>query len=121
MSKLVIREVNTGVKFDLKASNGEVIATSEVYGSRAGCVKGAQSFCRTAATENVEDQTVGDKVLTHPKYEVYKDKAGEYRFRLRARNGKIVAVSEGYATRQGCLEGIECVRRNAPTGVLEEK
>ena len=120
MSKLVIREVNTGVKFDLKASNGEVIATSEVYGSRAGCVKGAQSFCRTAATENVEDQTVGDKVLTHPKYEVYKDKAGEYRFRLRARNGKIVAASEGYHTKAACEHGIQSVRKNAEAATFEE-
>ena len=119
MSKLVIREVNTGVKFDLKASNGEVIASSEVYGSRAGCVKGAQSFCRTAATEHVEDQTVSDQVLTHPKYEVYKDKAGEYRFRLRARNGKIVASSEGYTTHRACLDGVESVRRNAGEAVID--
>lgn len=119
MSKLVIREVNTGVKFDLKATNGEVIASSEVYGSRAACVKGAQAFCRAAATEKVEDQTVSDKTLTHPKYEVYKDKAGEYRFRLRARNGKIVASSEGYTTHRACLDGVESVRRNAGDAEIE--
>lgn len=119
MSKFVIREVNTGVKFDLKASNGEVIAVSEVYDSRAACVKGVQSLCRIGATDKVEDQTAGGKSLTNPKYEVYRDKAGEYRFRLRARNGKIVAASEGYASRQACLDGIESVRRNACEAKLE--
>lgn len=119
MGKFVIREVNTGVKFDLKAANGEVIAVSEVYDSHAACVKGIKALCRVAGTDKVEDQTAGDKTLTNPKYEVYKDKAGEYRFRLRARNGKIVASSEGYTTHRACLDGIESVRRNAGEAVIE--
>lgn len=119
MSKFVIREVNTGVKFDLKASNGEVIAVSEVYDSRAACVKGIKSLCSVAATDKVEDQTGDCRSLTNPKYEVYLDKAGEYRFRLRARNGKIVAASEGYTSRQACLDGIESVRRSACEAEME--
>ena len=42
------------------------------------------------------------------------DKAGEFRFRLKARNGEIVAVGEGYKAKASCLNGIDSIRRNAP-------
>lgn len=47
------------------------------------------------------------------KFEVYTDKAGEYRFRLKAGNGQIILVSEGYASKDGCMNGIESVRKNS--------
>ena len=47
------------------------------------------------------------------KFEVYKDKAGEHRFRLKAGNGETVLVSEGYKDKGGCANGIESVKRNA--------
>ena len=46
------------------------------------------------------------------KFEVYKDKAGEYRFRLKAPNGEIIAVSEGYRLKKSCLNGIQSVKKN---------
>ena len=48
------------------------------------------------------------------KFELYKDRAGEYRFRLKAGNGETITVSEGDATRSGALNGIESVKTNAP-------
>ncbi len=48
------------------------------------------------------------------KFEVYKDKAGEFRFRLKAANGETIAQSEGYTTKSACKNGIESVKRNAP-------
>ena len=50
----------------------------------------------------------------HPKFEVYLDKGGEYRFRLKATNGQIIAVSEGYKAMAGCRNGIASVKKNAP-------
>jgi len=47
------------------------------------------------------------------KFEIYKDKKGEYRFRLKAGNGEIIAESEGYKTKQGCMKGIVSVQKNA--------
>ena len=47
------------------------------------------------------------------KFEVYKDKAGEHRFRLKAGNGETILTSEGYSEKTGCANGIESVRRNA--------
>ena len=114
MSKFVIRNVASGVKFDLKASNGETILTSEVYTTEAACRNGVESVVTNAPVANVENQTVeGYETLTHPKFEMYQDKAGEFRFRLKARNGQIIAVSEGYTAKAGCLNGIESVKKNA--------
>jgi len=48
------------------------------------------------------------------KFEVYKDKKGEYRFRLKAGNGEIIATGEAYSSKDACLKGIDSVRRNAP-------
>ena len=122
MSKFVIRSVASGYKFDLKATNGEVIATSEVYTTEDACRNGVASVQKNAPVANVEDQTVeGYEVATHPKFEMYADKAGEYRFRLKARNGEIIAVSEGYTTKPACENGIESVRKNAPEAPVVEE
>ena len=58
MGKFVIRKTNTGIKFDLKASNGEVIATSEVYSSPDACQKGIASVQKNAPIAAIENQTV---------------------------------------------------------------
>ena len=114
MGKFEIKNVNTGIKFNLKATNGEIIATSEVYTTEAACRKGIESV-KSNALSAIEDQTVEPiEVQKHPKYEVYQDKAGEYRFRLKARNGEIIATSEGYKKKPSCLNGIDSVKRNAP-------
>ena len=122
MSRFVIRAVHSGIKFDLKAANGQTIATSEVYTTAAACRRGIGSVRKNAAIANVEDQTAEHfAVLLNPKFELYQDKGGEFRFRLRSRNGKIIAVSEGYATRTGCRSGIESVQENAPKAEIMEE
>ena len=114
MSRFVIREVASGVKFDLKATNGQVILTSEVYKSEAACKSGIASVAKNAPIANVEDQTVeGFAACKHPKFEIYQDKAGEFRFRLKARNGQFIGISEGYVQKASCLNGIESVKTNA--------
>ena len=109
MRNFVIRRVATGVKFDLRSANGQVIATSEVYKTEAACRKGIASVCKNAAQAQTEDQTVGEH-LPNPKFELYQDRAGQYRFRLKARNGGIIAVSENYTGKAACLDGIAAVR-----------
>ncbi len=121
MGKFVIREVPSGIKFDLLATNGQVIATSEVYESKAACLGGIESVQKNAPQARVENQTEeGFETVTNPKFEMYQDKAGEYRFRLKARNGQIIAVSEGYTTKASCENGIESVQKNAPDAEIEE-
>ena len=114
MGKFVIKTTKSGVKFDLKAGNGETIATSEVYSSEAACKKGIESV-KNCCIGAIEDQTVeGFAEEKHPKFEVYTDKAGEFRFRLKARNGQIIAVGESYKAKPSYLNGIDSIRRNAP-------
>ena len=122
MGKFVVRKTNTGIKFDLKAGNGEVIATSEVYSSDAACKNGIASVQKNAPVAAVENQTVeGYAVEKNPKFEVYADKAGEFRFRLKAANGQVIAVSEGYKAVASCLNGIESVKKNAVDAAIVEE
>ena len=109
-------------RFRLKARNGEVIATSEVYASEAACKNGVESVKKNAPVAAVENQTVeGYAAEKHPKFEVYTDKAGEFRFRLKATNGQVIAVSEGYKAIASCLNGIESVKKNAPEAEVVEE
>jgi uncharacterized protein YegP (UPF0339 family) len=54
------------------------------------------------------------------KFEVYQDKAGEYRFRLKAPNGEVIATGEGYASKASCMNGIQSVIKNAPKAKIVE-
>ena len=54
------------------------------------------------------------------KFEVWTDKAGEYRFRLKAPNGEIIATSEGYSSKKSCMNGIQSVMKNAPNAPIVE-
>ena len=121
MGAFLIKKVATGVKFDLVAGNGEVVATSEVYKTAAACRKGIESVIRNAAIAATEDLTAAEKPLPNPKFELYRDRADAFRFRLRSRNGSIIAVSEGYTTKPACENGIESVRNNAPEAPIVEE
>lgn len=122
MGKFVIKPAKSGgFVFNLKAGNGEVIATSEVYNSLEACKNGIESVKTNAPIAALEDQTVeGFATEKNPKFEMYTDKAGEFRFRLKAKNGQIIATGEGYKAKSGCKNGIESVRKNAPDATIEE-
>lgn len=120
MGKFVIREKNDKFSFRLKAGNGEVIATSQMYKSLNTCKAGIASVMANAPIANLENQTEeGYAAQKHPKFEVYVDNAGEFRFRLKAKNGQNIAASEGYSSEKGCLNGIESVRKNAADAKIE--
>lgn len=122
MGKFVIKEGAKGVNFNLKATNGEVIATSQVYKTVATCKKGIASVEKNAPVAALEDQTEkGFAVVKNPKFEVYTDKKGEFRFRLKATNGQIIASGEGYSTKKACLSGVESVRKNAVGAKIEKE
>ena len=95
MGKFVMKTNEKGSRFVLKAGNGEIIGISETYSNESACKNGIESVRKNAVAAGLEDQTVEGSSCKNPKFEVYKDKAGEFRFRL-------------------CLKGIESIRRNAP-------
>ena len=121
MAKFVLTSTSNGFRFNLVAGNGQVIATSQVYASIDTAKAGIASIVTNAPIANIENQTEKDfKEEVNPKFEVYEDKGGEFRFRLKAKNGQIIAASEGYTKIDSCLNGIESVKKNAPEATIEE-
>ena len=111
-----------GYTFSLKAANGEIIATSgEVLNTLQTCKNSIDSVIANAPTAALEDQTVdGYNEEKCPKFEMYLDKKGEFRFRLKARNGEPILASEGYTAKSGCKNGIDSVRENVVDATVIE-
>ncbi len=55
------------------------------------------------------------------KFVVYKDKRGEFRWKLLADNNQIIAVGEGYTSKAGCMNGIDSVKKNAPKAKVDDQ
>jgi uncharacterized protein len=112
----VYKDAAKKTRFRYLANNSKVVAVGEAYEKYASCLKGIASIKKNCDAA-VEDQTVNNFMqLPNPKYEVYRDTSGEYRFRLKASNGEIIAQSEGYTSKEGCLNGIAVLKesRDAP-------
>ena len=122
MGKFIIKKTNTGYNFHLKAANGRTIATGEVYKELETCHNGVQSVINNAQSANIEDQTVENfEEMKYPKFELYKDKSEQFRFRLKARNGEVIAVSEAYTTKANCKNGINSVIKNVVDAQIIEE
>ena len=106
----VYKDTEGKFRFRLRAANNKIVAVSEAYESKASCINGVKSVQANCGSK-VEDKTVGAATLPHPKYEVFTDVASKFRFNLSASNGEIIAASEAYETKEGCMNGIEAVRR----------
>jgi uncharacterized protein YegP (UPF0339 family) len=96
-------------RFRLRAGNNQIVAVGEAYEQRASCINGIRSIQKNCSAE-IEDLTIKDRKVPNPKYQIYKDAADKFRFRLKAPNGEIIAEGEGYESKEGCLNGIEVVR-----------
>lgn len=55
------------------------------------------------------------------KFELYTDKAGEYRWRLKSANGQIIASSEGYTRKDSAINGVEAIKRDAPDAGIDDQ
>jgi len=121
MGQFIIKQTNTGFVFHMKAANKQTICTSQVYSSLSACKAGIESIKNNCGSK-IEDQTLQKfEALTCPKYEIYLDKAGEYRFRLKASNGNNILSSQGYTTKAACKNGIESINKNAPGATVERE
>jgi len=129
MGTFIIKKTPSGAfNFSLIAANKEKIAvSSQVYTTKAACKKGIESVGKNAARcieeDRIEDLTLKkapDRV-PFPKFEIYYDKAGLFRYRLFASNGESIAISEeGYKSKSGCIGGMKSVAVNAADPVITD-
>src|SRR5665647_554283 len=106
-------------RFRLRADNNKIIAVSEAYEQYAGCINGIKSIQKNFKAP-VEDTTVEGQRFSNPKFQVYKDNAGKFRFHLYARNGEIIAdSSEGYETKDACFNGIDVVGQSGTAEIKD--
>lgn len=107
MGKFVIRTTATDFKFDLKAGNGQLILSSEVYTTKEACLKGIESVKKNASDDS--------------KYERKESSNGKPMFNLKAGNGQIIGTSELYESEAGRDNGIESIKKNiVDAEVVEE-
>jgi len=97
---------NGKFRFNLKASNGQVILSSESYDSRSGCEKGVESVRKNAASD--------------ARFERKTAKDGSSYFVLKAANGEPIGKSEMYKTKRSMEGGIASVVKNAPTAPVAD-
>ncbi|MBR0223505.1 MAG: YegP family protein [Bacteroidales bacterium] len=107
MAKFEITTRKNGeFQFNLKASNGEVILTSEGYTTKSACLNGVESVKKNAVEEK--------------RYEKLVAKNGKPYFTLKATNGQIIGQSQMYASERNRDNGINSVMKNAPVAVVVE-
>ena len=100
--------------FNLYASNNFMVARSQIYSSSSAAMNGIKSVITNAPKAQIEDQTLKNvTTVSFPKWEIYNDNAGQFRFRLRASNGSCICHSRGYTAKSSCKRGIESIIRFA--------
>ena len=120
MGKYEVKQTEKGFRFNLKAANGQIIGVSQIYASEKSCLKGIDSVTRVAPDAVIEDQTVENfTVEKNPKFEIYIDKGGQFRYRLKAKNGEIILSGEAYKAKAGLLNGVASIKKNAESPVVK--
>jgi len=105
------KDVAGKFRFRLKAANNKIVAVSEAYEQRSGCLNGIKSVQRYC-NSGIYDATIEGPTVLNPKYTIFFDAKCGYRFNLTAKNGEIIAASEGYSTKDGCINGIRAVQKS---------
>ena len=101
-----LKKKNDQYHFVLKAGNGQVILSSEMYNSKAAANNGIASI----------QKNCGDDA----RYEKKTAKNGKFHFNVKATNGQIIGSSQMYSAATGMNNGIESVKKNAPNAKVNE-
>lgn len=107
----VYKDASEKFRFRLRADDNTIVAVGEAYEQHASCVNGIKSIQRNCNSE-IEDLTIEDRKLPNPKYQVFADSGGKFRFHLKASNGEIIAESSGFPTKEECLKTIDVVKNS---------
>jgi uncharacterized protein YegP (UPF0339 family)/large-conductance mechanosensitive channel len=106
-------------RFRLRADNNKIRVIGEAYEKYAACINGIKSIQKNSNAPK-EDTTVEGQRISNPKFQVYKDNTGKFRFHLYARNGEIIAdSSEGYETKDACFNGIDVVGQSGTAEIKD--
>lgn len=100
----IIQRKNSEYQFNLKASNGQVILTSEGYTTKANCHNGIESVRKNSQIDSHFDHK--------------NSKDGKWYFTLKASNGQVIGTSETYESKTNCEQGAESVKKNAPEATV---
>ncbi len=115
----VYKDVAGKYRFRLRADNNKIIVIGEAYEKYAACINGIKSIQKNSSAP-MEDTTVEGQRISNPKFQIYKDNTGKFRFHLYARNGEIIAdSSEGYETKDSCLNGIDVVGQSGTAEIKD--
>ena len=98
--KLELVKENELFKFKLKASNGELLCSSEGYTTKNGCKTGAENFAKS---------------VMNGKYDIYEVKSGSFQPKFYTDNGRLIVVGETYASKQSALNAVESIKRFVQT------
>lgn len=121
MGKFIIKKAKDGLTFSFVGSDGSTIASSEVYTTKVSTKGGIESVKRNAGAA-IEDQTEKDcKAVKTPKWEVFKDKAGGYRFRLIATNGKNVVHTSSFKSHDAAIKALSTLKKTAVASSIEDQ
>ena len=108
MGKFIVsKRKNEEFQFNLKATNGQIILTSEGYTTKAACSNGIESVKKNSQEEK--------------RFEVLESKNGKHYFNLKATNGQIIGTSQMYESLAGCQNGVQSVMNNAPEAEIVEE
>lgn len=107
--------------FNLYASNHIIVATSQIYASSQSAINGIKSIAQNAERAVLEDTTLKEyEKQSFPKWEIYLDKAEQYRFRLYASNGSCICHSQGYTKKASCKNGISSIVKTAKNAAIDK-
>jgi|SRR5690554_3993429 len=108
MGKFIVsKRKNEEFQFNLKATNGQVILSSEGYTTKAACMNGIESVMKNSQEEK--------------RFEVLESKNGKHYFNLKATNGQIIGTSQMYEAMASCKNGVQSVMNNAPEAEIVEE
>ena len=97
---------NGQIHFNLKAGNGQIILSSEMYDGKSAAENGIESVRKNSPDDGRYERKSSDK---------------GFRFNLKAGNGQVIGASESYTTEAARENGIESVKKNGPTAVIDDQ
>jgi uncharacterized protein YegP (UPF0339 family) len=112
----VYKDVSGKFRFRLRAINNKIVAVSQAYESKKGCINGIESVQKNCKS-SIEDKTIEGERIPNPKYEIFADTSFHFRFNLIASNGEIILSSQGYTSKYGCIIGIEAVKKSCDVDI----